>query len=126
MGNRLLSAAVIVSAISLPIAARAQSQIVQSDVTTGVARSTPAVVNGDVAGIADDQRSAFREYISREHVPTYTMPERVVIGGILPEIGVTYYDVPQSFAVTPYRYTVVNGETILVDPHSRRIVQLVD
>jgi hypothetical protein len=39
---------------------------------------------------------------------------------------VTYYDVPQTFAVTPYRYTVVNGRTILVEPRSRRIVQVVE
>jgi Protein of unknown function (DUF1236) len=28
--------------------------------------------------------------------------------------------------VTPYRYTVVNGQTVLVEPRSRRIVQVVD
>jgi hypothetical protein len=28
--------------------------------------------------------------------------------------------------MTPYRYTVVNGQTILVEPRSRRIVQVVD
>ena len=62
----------------------------------------------------------------REHVPDYTIPERVVVGGVLPEAGVTYYDVPQTYGVTTYRYTVVNGRTILVDPHSRRIVQVVE
>jgi 3-hydroxy-3-methylglutaryl CoA synthase len=56
----------------------------------------------------------------------------VVIGeheGIVaeqPETGVTYYDVPQTFGMTPYRYTVVNGQTVLVEPRSRRIVQVVD
>jgi hypothetical protein len=44
----------------------------------------------------------------------------------LPTSGVTYYDVPQSFGMTPYRYTVVNGQTVLVEPRSRRIVQVVD
>jgi len=34
--------------------------------------------------------------------------------------------VPQSFGATPYRYTVVNGQTVLVEPRSRRIVQVVD
>jgi hypothetical protein len=28
--------------------------------------------------------------------------------------------------MTPYRYTVVNGQTVLVEPRSRRIVQVVD
>ncbi|MBA4036550.1 MAG: hypothetical protein C0480_18325, partial [Bradyrhizobium sp.] len=31
-----------------------------------------------------------------------------------------------TFGATPYRYTVVNGQTILVEPRSRRIVQVVD
>jgi hypothetical protein len=50
----------------------------------------------------------------------------VIVGAVLPETGVTYYDVPQTFGATPYRYTVVNGQTVLVEPRSRRIVQLVD
>jgi len=64
--------------------------------------------------------------VIRERVPAYTIPDRVVAGAVLPETGVTYYDVPQSFGVTPYRYTVVNEETVLVEPRTRRIVQVID
>jgi len=32
--------------------------------------------------------------------------------------GVTYYDVPQEYGVRDYRYTVVNGRTVLIDPHT--------
>jgi hypothetical protein len=39
---------------------------------------------------------------------------------------VTFYDVPQSFGETPYRFTVVNGETVLVEPRTRRIIQVID
>jgi hypothetical protein len=121
MRNRILAIAAIAAAISAPIAAQAQSAI-----TTGVVRGGSVIVNGDVEGIAVDQRPAFREYIVRERVPTYTIPDRVIVGGVLPEAGVTYYDVPQTYAVTPYRYTVVNGQTVLVDPRSRRIVQVIE
>ena len=31
-----------------------------------------------------------------------------------------------STQVSTYRYTVVNGQTVLVEPRSRRIVQVVD
>ena len=62
----------------------------------------------------------------RERIPAYTIPERVVVGGVLPETGVTYYDVPQTFGATPYRYTVMNGSTVLVEPRTRRIVQIID
>jgi hypothetical protein len=116
MRNRILAIAAIAGAISVPIAAQAQS-------TVGVA---PGVIvdNGD--GIAVEQRPAFREYVIRERVPTYTIPDRVIVGGVLPEAGITYYDVPQTYGPTTYRYTVVNGETVLVEPRTRRIVQVVE
>jgi hypothetical protein len=120
MRNRLLAIAAVAGALAAPIAAQAQTTI-----TTGVARGGTVVV-GEHEGIVADQRPAFREYIVRERVPNYTITERVVVGGVLPETGVTYYDVPQTYGVTPYRYTVVNGQTVLVEPRSRRIVQVVD
>ena len=118
MRNRILAIAAIAAAISTPIAAQAQS-------TVGVVRGGTVIVD-DNEGIAVDQRPAFREYIVRERVPNYTIPDRVIVGGVLPEVGVTYYDVPQTYGVTPYRYTVVNGQTVLVEPRSRRIVQVVE
>src|SRR5712692_7208187 len=121
MRNKILAIAAIAGAIGAPIAAQAQSSVV----TTGIAPGGAVVVE-DVDGIAIDQRPAFREYIIREHVPSYTIPDRVIVGGVLPETGVIYYDVPQTFGVTPYRYTVVNGQTVLVEPRTRRIVQVVE
>jgi hypothetical protein len=119
MRNRILAITAIAAALGAPIAAQAQSD------TVGIGRGGSVVTTDDV-GIAPEQRSAFREYIVRERVPDYTIPDRVVVGGVLPEAGVTYYDVPQTYGVTPYRYTVVNGQTILVEPRSRRIVQVVE
>ena len=125
MRNNILAIAALAAAISAPATAFAQS-----DVTVGVAPGPVApgsgVIVGDAPGIAVEQRPAFREYVVRERVPTFTVPGRIVVGGVLPDTGVTYYDVPQTYAVTPYRYTVVNGETVLVEPRTRRIVQIVD
>ena len=120
MRNRILAIAAIAGAIAAPVAAQAQSD------TVGIVRGGSVIVNDDADGIAVDRRPAFREYIVRERVPTYTIPERVIVGGVLPEAGITYYDVPQTFGPTPYRYTVVNGRTVLVEPRSRRIVQVVE
>jgi hypothetical protein len=120
MRNKLLAIVAIASAVGAPIAAQAQDVV-----TTGVVRGGPVIVE-DIDGVAVEQRPAFREYIIRERVPNYTIPDRVIVGGVLPETGVTYYDVPQTFGVTPYRYTVVNGQTVLVEPRSRRIVQVVE
>ena len=123
MRHNIIALAALAGAVALPLAAQAQSEM-----TMGVARSGQAVIvsDNDPNGITVEARPAFREYVVRERVPTYTVPERVVVGTTLPDAGVTYYDVPQSVAQTPYRYTVVNGETVLVEPRSRRVVQVID
>src|SRR3954447_4262267 len=117
MRNRILALAALAAAIGSPLAAQAQS-----GVTVGRA---PVVVDSGPT-IAVEQRPAFRDYVVEQRVPAFRIPDRVVVGATLPESGVTYYDVPQRFAPTTYRYTVVNGETVLVEPRSRRIVEVMD
>ena len=120
MRYKLLAIAAIAGAIGAPIGAQAQDVV-----TTGVARGA-VIVNDDASGIAVDQRPAFREYVVEQRVPAFSVPDRIAVGETLPETGITYYDVPQRFGATTYRYTVVNGETVLVEPRSRRIVEVVD
>ena len=86
MRNRILAIAAV-AAIAAPAAAFAQDEV-----TVGVAPGPAVVMPGAAPGIAVEQRPAFREYVVREHVPAYTMPERVIVGGVLPDT-VTYYDV---------------------------------
>ncbi len=117
MRNSILALAALGVAIGAPVAAQAQA-----DVTIGRA---PAVVERGPT-IAVEQRPAFHEYVIEQRVPAFTVPDRVVVGATLPESGVTYYDVPERFGATTYRYTVVNGETVLVEPRSRRIVEVLD
>ena len=125
MRNRIIVIAAITGAVAAagamaaPVAAQAQSD------TVGIVRGSTVIID-DNAGIVAEQRPAFREYVIRERVPTFTVPDRVIVGVVLPEAGITYYDVPQTYGSTPYRYTVVNGQTVLVEPRSRRIVQVVD
>jgi hypothetical protein len=118
MRTRILAIAALAASIGTPIAAQAQG------VTVGVAPGPGVTVTEE--GIAVDQRPAFRDYVVRERIPNYTIPDRVVVGHVLPETGVTYYDVPQTYGATPYRYTVVNGSTVLVEPRTRRIVQVIE
>lgn len=116
MRNRILAIAAMAGALAAPVAAQAQSD------TVGIVRGS--TVDGE--GITLERRPAFREYVVGQRVPTFTVPDRVVVGGVLPDAGVTYYDVPEKFGASLYRYTVVNGQTILVEPRSRRIVQVVE
>lgn len=118
MRNMWVAVIAVACALGSPVAARAQG-------TVGVVGGNTVVIDRD-GGIIAEQRPAFREYVVRERVPAFTIPDRVEIGVTLPEAGVTYYDVPQRFGSTPFRYTVVNGQTVLVEPRSRRIVQVID
>jgi len=84
-------------------------------------------VVGGVAGVLGvDERPRFRSYVVEQHRPSYRYAEEVRVGTVLPEEGVTYYDVPPEYGVHNYRYTVVNGRTVLVEPRTRRIVEVVE
>ena len=47
------------------------------------------------------------------------------MGATLPNEGIGYYDVPREYGETTYRYTVTNNRTVLVDPQSRRVMQVI-
>jgi hypothetical protein len=87
---------------------------------------TVGVTGPGVGIIAEEHIPTFRRYVIEERLPTFAVPDRVVVGATLPDVGVTYYDVPERFGATTYRYTIVNDRTVLVDPRSRRIMQVID
>ena len=89
--------------------------------------ATVGAVAGTVGGILGvEDRPRFREYVVREHHPSYRYDNDFRVGATLPESGVTYYDVPAEYHVTGYRYTYVNDHAVLVDPRTHRIVQIID
>jgi hypothetical protein len=82
---------------------------------------------GTVAGILGvEDRPRFREYVVRERRPSYRYSEDLRVGAVLPESGVTYYEVPAEYHAPAYRYTYVNDRAVLVDPRTRRIVEIID
>ncbi len=66
----------------------------------------------------------FRTYVMANEVPSYTYAEPVRVGIVLPASGVTYREVPTEFGGS-YSYTVVNGTPVVVEPRTRRIVQVI-
>jgi uncharacterized protein YcfJ len=100
--------------------------IVGGPVGAVVGGAAGAVGGAIVGGIADDSRPKFRTYVQQRSVPSYTYDREVTVGATLPTSGVTYYDVPPEYGVKQYRYTVVNKRTVLVDPSSHRVVQVID
>jgi uncharacterized protein YcfJ len=133
--KKIVMSAFAITMLTVPMAAHAQSGAA-AGATTGAV--TGAVVGGPVGaavgagagaiagGIAEDTRPRFRSYVSERRVPSYRYEREVKVGADLPKTGVTYYDVPKEYGVTKYRYTVVNDQTVLVDPGTHRIVQIIE
>ena len=84
-------------------------------------------VGGAVVGaIIGDNTPRFKTYVVEQRRPSYVYEQPVAVGTVLPRQGVTYYEVPREYGQTEYRYTVVNNRTVLVDPDTGRIVQVID
>jgi Protein of unknown function (DUF1236) len=84
------------------------------------------IVGGVTGDLGVDERPRFRSYVVEQRRSSYQYREDVRVGVVLPEEGVTYYDVPPEYGVREHRYTVVNGRTVLVEPRTRRIVEIVE
>jgi hypothetical protein len=138
MIRRLIGIAAVAATLAIPVVAQAQG--VPGGVERGsregerAAGPVGAVVGGVIGGVVGgvtgvlgvDERPRFRSYVVERHVPSYQYREDVRVGAVLPEEGVTYYDVPPEYGVRDYRYTVVNNRTVLVDPRTHRIVEVVE
>lgn len=138
MIRRFIGIAALVTAVALPVVTQAQG--VPGGVERGsrdgerAAGPLGAVVGGVIGGVVGgvsgvlgvDDRPRFHNYVVERRHPSYEYREDVRIGAVLPEDGVTYYDVPPEYGARDYRYTVVNGRTVLVEPRTRRIVEIVE
>ena len=92
-----------------------------------VAKAPLDAASGIIGGLTGAEAPRFHHYVVEEHVPSYTWAEhpRVVVGDVLPAEGVTLRPVPREYGVTNYQYTVVDDTPVLVDPATRRIVEVV-
>jgi hypothetical protein len=138
MQTRFLVLTTLLATLALPMTAQAQGTLrgAQDGARQGehaagpvgaVVGATVGAVAGTVGGILGvEDRPRFREYVVREHHASYRYDHDFRVGAMLPESGVTYYDVPAEYHVTGYRYTYVNDHAVLVDPRTHRIVQIID
>jgi uncharacterized protein YcfJ len=134
MSKKILLAGAILASLA-PAAAFAQSGGAAAGAATGavggaivggpVGAAVGGVTGAIVGGIADQQQPEFRTYVTTQKIPSYSYREEVRVGAVLPESGVTYHEVPDEYKVKGYRYTVVNNTPVLVEPSSRKIVQVI-
>jgi len=112
--KRTLLAGIAVVALACP--AFAQS----TTVTTG---SAPAAS----VTIAPEQRTMIKTYVTEKKVKPVTVKEKIVVGATLPA-DVELLAVPADWGpqLTSYRYVYADNHVALVEPSSRRIVQIID
>ena len=132
MKKVLFGTALIVLASSTSVFAQGAATGAATGAIGGVIVGGPAgaavgaTVGAVAGGIADESRPRFRTYVTGQRHPSYRYEREVRVGADLPSSGVTYYDVPREYGVTNYRYTVVNDRTVLVDPGTHRIIEVID
>src|SRR5882757_18650 len=125
---------IVLATLALPLAALAQGTIrgAEEGAAAGgraagplgaIVGGTVGAATGTVGGILGvEEQPRFREYVIREHHPTFRYDGEVRVGEVLPARGVTLYAVPREYHVrSGYRYAIVNDRPVIVEPHSRRI-----
>jgi hypothetical protein len=77
--------------------------------------------------IAPEQRTKIKEYVVKEKVRPVTVKERVTVGATLPA-DVELSTVPADWgpSVSKYRYVYHDNHVVLVEPSSRKVVQIID
>lgn len=138
MQTKFLGPILLFAALAVPMAAQAQGTLrgAERGAAQGGRDAGPvgAVVGGALGAVAGtvggilgvDDRPRFRSYVVEQRVPSYRYENDLRVGAVLPEQGVTYYEVPAEYHVSGYRYTYVNDHAVLVDPNTRQIVQIIE
>src|SRR5262249_49348362 len=140
MNKSLLTIAALFVA-TLPYAAHAQGTVrgAQEGAAAGdraagplgaIVGGTIGAVTGTVGGILGaGERPVCGEYVIREQRPSFLYRGDVRVGAVLPG-DVTLYAVPREYReyrVRPgYRYAIVNDRPVIVEPRSRRIVEIIE
>lgn len=111
MTSRTLGAAFAAALLASVAAAQAQTATTTTTTTT----------------VTPEQQTKIKQYVVKEKRTSVTAPTgfTVSVGSTLPE-AVQVYSLPSDVGVTSYRYTVVNDRTVLIDPTTRRVVQVLD
>lgn len=99
-----------------------------------VAQSTPdagqPVAPGEPVLLAPDKQAKIRDQVARSKLESAMLPGPASVGMAVPT-SVALHALPEDSVtelptVTAYHYFVAGGRIAIVDPVSRRVVQLID
>ena len=77
--------------------------------------------------IAPPTRTTIKEYVVKEKIKPVTIKEKVTVGAALP-VGIDLLPVPTAWGptLTKYNYVYHDNRVVLVEPASRKVVQIID
>lgn len=96
------------------------------DPALGVTAPGPELKRDPAGGTMIDDTPRFRAYVVEQGIPSYTYARPVAVGTILPDEGIIYREVPVEYGAQGYRYTVVNDRAVVVEPRTRRVIQVIN
>jgi hypothetical protein len=82
---------------------------------------------GAAVTIAPEQRMKIKQYVTTSKPKSITMKEKVTVGATLPA-DVELQAVPSDWgpSVSRYRYVYTGDDVVLVEPSSRKVIQVID
>jgi Protein of unknown function (DUF1236) len=105
-------------------AASAQATISRETTTTTTTTTSPGRMT-----LAPEVRTRVRQYVVAHRQPSVRIQDRVAVGVVLPS-DAQFYAFDGAFdgvdGVGPYRYAYVNDAPVLVDPGSRRVIEVIE
>jgi hypothetical protein len=110
---------ILAGALALAVASPAFAQ------STTVTTTAPAA--GTAVTIAPAQRTKIKQYVVEKKVKPITVKERVSVGATLPA-DVTLEAAPADWGpeFSRYRYVYSDDHVVLVEPSSRKVIQIVE
>jgi Protein of unknown function (DUF1236) len=84
-----------------------------------------AAVMPAMAQVAIEVAPEVREYVVREGRSSVRVDSDIVVGTTLPET-IDVYEIEDVPTGASYRYAVVNDRSVIVEPRSRRVLEILD
>jgi hypothetical protein len=94
---------------------------------TAAVLSSAAPAQTATVQIAPEQRTKIKQYVTAQKVAPVTLKDRVTVGATLPS-DVRLQPVPAEWGpgVTKHQYIYTDNHIVLVEPSTRKVVEVVD
>ena len=89
--------------------------------------STAAYAQTAIVQIAPEQRTKIKEYVVQKKMTPIAMTDKVVVGATIPQ-SVELVAIPSDWGPTfaNYRYVYTDNNVVLVEPSSRKVIQIIN